>query len=304
MPFGIPRGTTFSSSQLEPRSVPVLSGEENALSSFVLYNSIPLNTDLVATANISPGFLVVGSYEAAGFSEDLSLSPEALFVSDDLIETSLSISGSPVREEGTYADPAEVLHLITDELPPRHIACVRVFGGTVLLSPEDYRPVSLWSAAGRMQSIRHTADTCPIGGHPRTCGILTSGADPIGDIQRAEGRAPERYLFVTPEDREAARRSPAGEDVLLFLTAEANDVDLDEAGEEEGAESVEPDRSIRLIDIPSCVVADEAGLSEEAAPLGSLEELSVPEAAALEDPAEIVVPSEPLPEEEPSLEGV
>lgn len=99
--------------------------------------------------------------------------------------------------------PAGNIQLVSDTIPPAHIACVQYLGegtGTALIDPKDYTAILLWQATGRMQAIQQTADECPVGGQPRLCGILTHATDPA-DLLTPEQRQ-GGYAYVEEVDPE------------------------------------------------------------------------------------------------------
>lgn len=145
--------------------------------------------------------------------------------------------------EGISAEvaiPVGNIWVVTDTLPPRHVACVQ-FGGAgaseALVHPKDLPPLRLWLEAGRAVAVQQTADECPLGGSPRLCGILTNAVDPadvLGDEDRAGG-----FVYVE----------------------ELPDPDSDLAdGEDAGGGSAGASQGVPVVALPECRVDDGAGV--------------------------------------------
>lgn len=97
--------------------------------------------------------------------------------------------------------PSGNIQLVTDTIPPAHVACVQYLedgSGLALIDPKDNAAIQMWDASGRLKTIQQTADQCPVGGTPRLCGILTTSYDPA-DVLTSEERS-EGYVYLSQED--------------------------------------------------------------------------------------------------------
>lgn len=185
-------GEFFSVESLRTVEVPA---ESSLLSTLVVVGNS--STDLsscVAPYDISQWKFLFAEDCGTGFGRGEDLDVPTIDV-DNRVITTLPLS--PIRTELLEIGIREGnIHVVTDTVPPRHIACVQYLaGGTdALVHPKDLVALSLWVAAERAVPIQNTTDNCPVGGYPRLCGILTNAIDPLDSL--TEAQIERGYIYV------------------------------------------------------------------------------------------------------------
>lgn len=192
---GVAEGELFSDLDLRIVKVP----SDGAL----LDNLVPAQEGLIgqftAVRTLPPGSFLGNRDYVVG--EPLPENGDVPLESDNWVALRVPLSwGLGDVVAGEVLIPPGNIWIVTDQLPPRHIACIQFLGldgsPEALVAPKDLPALSIWIEANRAVPIQQTSDACPLGETPRLCGILTNALDPadlLDEEQRVGG-------FVYAED--------------------------------------------------------------------------------------------------------
>lgn len=208
-------GEVFDGTSLVP--VELSLDDPQVLSSLVVVSEEFTGGRYTAARNLTVGSFLLSTDYYVG-EADLSLFEEEEIQAvqiENLVFRQGNVVQTPSSEDPAIATTPGIYHIVTDHIPPKHVACVRYLDtdGVILLAPADSMVYEIWSRLGRTVSIRHTQDECPLGGFPFRCSILTNAYDPASEIRNRDTESDEeaRYAYVTEGVTEA------GEDSTVIL---------------------------------------------------------------------------------------
>ena len=193
-------GEEFQGSSLIP--VELSLNDPQVLSSLVISSDEFSAGTYTAARNLTVGsFLLASDYYVGAV--DLSLFEEEEIQSvqiENRIFRQGTVVQTPNSEDPAIATTPGVYHIVTDHIPPKHVACIRHLDtdGVVLMAPEDAMVYEIWSILQRTVSIRHTQDECPLGDFPFRCSILTNAHDPASEVRNRNSETGEerRYAYA------------------------------------------------------------------------------------------------------------
>ena len=249
----VPTGTEFCDTDL--RVIPIESPSTEIINTVMLVPQDGLSGCLWALQDLHANNLLLNDQSSTVFSaSDLEGVGENELPENHIVVPialpSSTASEADERIESTAGD----FQLVTNELPPRHIACVSTVSGGdgLLMALEDFEEVSGWLTGGDTASgtkseapvlaLKSTYEQCPIGGHPPRCGILTTGVNPLAELEESYRATEDGVISVLddetgevdrmlrlPECNMASESSPRWYEAWADLQRESNETE-EEAG--------------------------------------------------------------------------